>query len=153
MCHASYLQLAKISVYFYFIFHIEIFFLDNFLYIANAFYFIIGESSYSIFLISRRTKCCFVIAEIENRPGVFTSTLPEENPLSDQTRCTFTHSRANLNGSIINTCIVFLLKPIRDNLVPGFPRAVPSLAVMHSRTLGPRFMAGVKRSLFETIRL
>ena len=33
-------------------------------------------------------------------------------------------SRANLNGPIRETFIVFLLKSIRDNLAPGFPRAL-----------------------------
>ena len=41
------------------------------------------------------------------------------------TRCTFTNCRANLNGPIRKILIVFLLKPIRGNFVPGFPRAHP----------------------------
>jgi len=45
-------------------------------------------------------------------------------PLTLQTRRTFNRSPANLNGPIINTFIVFLLKPIRANLAPGFPSAL-----------------------------
>ena len=40
-------------VYFYFIFHIQIFFLANFQYVANVFYLKIGESSYSAKLVVR----------------------------------------------------------------------------------------------------
>ena len=43
----------------------------------------------------------------------------------------------------------FLLKPMRDNLVPGFPRALPSPAVMLRRALGSRMpdhSKGIMRS-------
>ena len=46
------LQLAK-SVYFYFIFNIQIFLLVNFRYAANVFYLNIGESSYSAQLVEQ----------------------------------------------------------------------------------------------------
>ena len=44
MCHAS---AAKTSVYFYFIFYIQIFFLVNFRYVAKVFYLKIEKSIYS----------------------------------------------------------------------------------------------------------
>ena len=71
-------------------FHIQIFFWFNFRYVAN-----------------QLCKCCFGIAEIKNRPVLFTSTILRENPLTPQTRHTFNRSRANLNGPIRNTFIVF----------------------------------------------
>ena len=43
------------------------------------------------------------IAEIKNRPVVFTSTFLGKTPLTRQTRSTFNRSRANLNGPIRNT--------------------------------------------------
>ena len=48
-------------------------------------------------------KCCFGIAEIANQA----STFPGKNRLTHQTCFTFTRSRANLNGPIRNTFIVF----------------------------------------------
>ena len=79
---------------------------------------------------------------IKNRPVVFTSTILRENPLTP--RHTFNRSRANSNGPIRNTyCFLLepraiiglswlLLKPIRDNLAPGFPRAL-DLSPLHAQ--------------------
>ena len=80
----------------------------------------------------------FGIAEIKNRPVVFPSTFLGRNPLTRQTRRKFNRSRANLNGPIRNTFIVFLLKPIRDNLAPGFPRALNLSPLNAQKSSGSR---------------
>ena len=48
ICHASPIIAgeSKMSVYFYFMFHIQVFFLVKFRYVANIFYLKLGESSY-----------------------------------------------------------------------------------------------------------
>ena len=82
-------------------FHIQIFFWFNFRYVSKLLYLKIGKSC----LLS----CANVVLELEikNRPVVFTSTFLRKNPLTRQTRHTFNRSRANLNGPIRNTFIVF----------------------------------------------
>ena len=82
-------------------FHIQIFFWFNFRYVAKPFYLKIGKSC----LIS-----CFGIAEIKNRPVVFTSTFLRKNPLTRQTRNTFNRSRANLNGPILVNSILSVIQ-------------------------------------------
>ena len=64
---------------------------------------------------------------------MFTSTFLGKIPLTRQTRRTFNRSRAILNGPITNTFIVFFfLKPVRDNLAPGFLRAL-NLSPVHAQ--------------------
>ena len=105
-------------------FWIQIFFWSNFRYVAKPFYLKIGKSC----LIS-----CFGIAEIKNRPVVFTSTFLRKNPL---TRHTFNRSRANLNGPIRNTFIVFCWKQSKTVLLQGSPELLIFLLYMHRRALG-----------------
>ena len=95
MCHASGWQ--RFRCIFILFFHIQIFFWFNFRYEAK----LIGKSSSSV-----------LIAEIKNRPVVFTSTFQGKNPRTHQTRRrTFNYSRANLNGPIRNTLIFFCRNP------------------------------------------
>ena len=71
------LYLAKMSVYLYFIFLIQIFFLVIFRYKANVFYLKIGESSYSAQLVVQMlfwNRWKQESAGVVHRPGVFTST-------------------------------------------------------------------------------
>ena len=82
-------------------FCIQIFFWSNFRYVAKPFYLKIGKSC----LIS-----CFGIAEIKNRPVVFTSTFLRKNPLTRQTRNTFNRSRANFNGPILVNSILSVIQ-------------------------------------------
>ena len=115
------------SVYFYFIFYIQIFFLVNFRYGAKVFYSKVGKSSYSAYLAVQMlfwNRWNQETASVAHRPVVFTWTFLGKNPLTRQTRRTFNRSRANLNGPIRNTFYCFLMKPIRDNLAPGIPRAL-----------------------------
>ena len=64
------------------------------------------------------------IAEIKNRPVVFTSTwFLGKNPLTRQTRGTFNCSRANLNGPIGNTFIVFCWNQSETILLQGSPQS------------------------------
>ena len=65
-----------------------------------------------------------------------------KNPLTRQTCRVFNRSRANLNGPIRNTFIVFLLKPIRDNLAPGFPRALDLSPLHAQKSSGSRLATG-----------
>ena len=79
----------------------------------------------------------------------FTSTFLGKTPLTHQTRRTFNRSRAIWNGPIRNTFNFFLLKPIRDNLAPGFPRALhharESTEVVRKTTL-LKSVTGMNRS-------
>ena len=67
-----------------------------------------------------------------------------KNPLTRKTRRTFNRSRANLNGPIRNIFIVFLLKPIRDNLAPGFPRPLVLSPLHAQKSSGSRLGQEVK---------
>ena len=70
-------------------------------------------------------------------------------------------SLANLNGPIRNTFIVFFLKPVRDNLAPGFPRAL-DLSLLHAqKSSGSRLLLTKtnklrlscrKKGKFETLK-
>ena len=53
----------------------------------------------------------------QSRPQCF-------HPLTREIGRTFTRCRANLDGPVRNTFIVFCWNPSRDNLAPGFPRAL-----------------------------
>ena len=87
-------------------FCIQIFFWFNFRYVAKLFYLkILFENP--VILPNWSCKRCSGIDEIKNRPVVFTSTFLGKNLLTRQTRCTFNRSRANLNGPIRNTFLVF----------------------------------------------
>ena len=121
------------SVYFYFIFSHSNLFWFNFWYVARLFYLKIGKSSNSA---NYSYKCCFGIDEIKNRPVVFTSTFLGKNSLTRQTRCTFNLSRANLNGPIRNTFIVFSWNQSETILLQGSPELLISLFYMRRRALG-----------------
>ena len=54
----------------------------------------------------------------------FTSTFLGKTPLTHQTRRAFNRSRTNFEWTNQKHFYCFLLKPIRDNLAPGFPRAL-----------------------------
>ena len=77
----------------------------SFRYVANVFHMKSGESSYSAQLVVQILFWNRLNQESVGR--VNTSTFPGKNPLTRQTRRTFTLSRANLNGPIRNTFIVF----------------------------------------------
>jgi len=88
-----------------------------------------------------RANVVFGIAEIKSLQGVFTSTFLGKNPLTRQTRRTFTRSRANLNGKVRNTFIVFFCwnQSEGDNLTCSrVPQSSSSLVVMRRRALGSR---------------
>ena len=74
--------------------------------------------------------------EIKNWPVVFTSTFLGKNPLTRQTRRTFNRSRANLNGPIRNTFIVFCWNQSETILLQGSPELLISLLYMSRRALG-----------------
>ena len=76
------------------------------------------------------------IAEIKNRPVVFTSTFLGKNPLTRQTRRTFNRSRANLNRPIRNTFIVFCWNQSETILLQGSPELLICLLYMRRRALG-----------------
>ena len=67
---------------------------------------------------------------------MFTSTFLRKNPLTRQTRHTFNRSRANLNGPIRNTFIVFCWNQSETILLQGFPELLISLLYMRRRALG-----------------
>ena len=123
------------SVYFYFIFSHSNIFLVQFSICSWA---ILSDNW--VILPNQSCKCCFGIANIKNRPVVFTSTFLGKNPLTRQTRRTFNRSRANLNGPIRNTFNVSLLKPIRDNLA-GFPRALDLSPLHAQKSSGSRLVS------------
>ena len=111
-------------------FHIQIFFWFNFRYVAKLFYLKIWKSC----LISFANVV--LASEIKNRPVVFTSTFLRKNPLTRQTRHTFNRSRANLNGPIRNTFIVFCWNQSETILLQGSPELLISLLYMRKRALG-----------------
>ena len=76
------------------------------------------------------------IAEIKNRPVVFTSTFLGKNPLTRQTRRTFNRSRANMNAPIRNTFIVFCWNQSETILLQGSPELLICLLYMRRRALG-----------------
>ena len=67
---------------------------------------------------------------------MFTSTFLGKNPLTRQIRCTFNLSRANLNGPIRNTYIVFSWNQSETILLQGYPELLISLFYMRRRALG-----------------
>ena len=67
---------------------------------------------------------------------MFTSTFLGKNPLTRQTRRTFNRSRANLNGPIRNTFIVFCWNQSETILLQGSPELLISLLYMRRRVLG-----------------
>ena len=75
-------------------------------------------------------------AGVAHRPVMFTSTFLGKNPLTRQTRRTFNRSRANLNGPIRNTFIVFCWNQSETILLQGSPELLISLLYMRRRTLG-----------------
>ena len=68
---------------------------------------------------------------------MFTSTFLGKNPLTRQTRRTFNRSRANLNGPIRNTFIVFCWNQSETILLQGSPELLISLLYMRRRALSP----------------
>ena len=66
-------------------------------------------------------------AGVAHRPVMFTSTFLGKNPLTSQTRRTFNRSRANLNGPIRNTFIVFCWNESETILLQGSPELLISL--------------------------
>ena len=58
--------------------------------------------------------------------------ISRKNRLTRQTRRTFNRSRAKLEWTNQKHFYCFLLKPIRDNLAPGFPRAL-DLSPLHAQ--------------------
>ena len=76
--------------------------------------------------------------KINNRLGVFTLTFLEENPLTRQTRHTFTRSRANLNGPIRKLFLLFCTETNQRQSCCRDPQSSSSLAVMRRRALGSR---------------
>ena len=80
-------------------------------------------------------KCCFGIAEVKNRPVVLI--------LQHKTRLHARH--AARSTALVQTWMdqsehfyCFLLKPIRDNLAPGFPRALDLSPVHAQKSSGLR---------------
>ena len=67
---------------------------------------------------------------------MFTLTFLGKNPLTRQTRRTCNRSRANLNGPIRNTFIVFCWNQSQTILFQGSSELLISLLYMHRRTLG-----------------
>ena len=107
------------SAYLNLIFYIQNFFLVNFRYVANVFFVVScrwnQESAGRIYFnISRETP-------------THTPDTPYVHPLSPELEWT--------NQKHFNC---FLLRPIRDNLVPEFARALPTATVMRRRDLGSR---------------
>ena len=101
-------------------FCIQIFFWFNFRYVAKPFYLkILFENP--VILPNWSCKRCSGIDEIKNRPVVFASTFLGKNLLTRQTRCTFNRSRANLNGPIRNTFLVFRWNQSETILLQGSP--------------------------------
>ena len=109
-------------MYFYFIFYIQIFFWINFRYVAKLLYLKIGKSSNSAKLV---VQLLFWNRWNQESAGRVYFNISREKPThTPDTPHVQQLSRANLNGPIRETFIVFLLKSIRDNLAPGFPRAL-----------------------------
>ena len=75
-------------------------------------------------------------AGVAHRPGAFTSTPLGEKPLTRQTRHTFKCSRANLNGPIRYTFIVFCSNQSETILLQGSQEFLISLLDIHRRALG-----------------
>ena len=125
------------SVYFYFIFSHSNLFWFNFWYVAKLFYLKIEKSSNSA---NYSYKCCFGIDEIKNRPVVFTSTFLRKNPLTRQTRCTLKPLSCKLEWTNQKHFYCFFLKPVRDNLAPGFPRALDVSPLHAQKSSGSRLL-------------
>ena len=64
---------------------------------------------------------------------MFTSTFLRKNPLTRQTRCTLKPLSCKLEWTNQKHFYRFFLKPVRDNLAPGFPRAL-DLSLLHAQT-------------------
>ena len=77
-------------------------------------------------------KCCFGIAEIKNRPVVFTSTFSREKPAHTPDTLHVQPLSCKLEWTNQKHFYCFLLKPIKDNLAPGFPRAL-DLSPLHAQ--------------------
>ena len=121
------LYLAKMSVYLYFIFLIQIFFLVIFRYKANVFYLKIGESSYSAQLVVQMlfwNRWKQESAGVVHRPGVFTSTFLGKKIAHMQATPHVQPLSCELEWTNQKHFYCFSLKPIRDNLAPGLPRAL-----------------------------
>ena len=58
-----------------------------------------------------------------------------KNPLTRQTRCTFNRSRANFNGPIRNTFIVFCWNQSKTILLQGSPEL--SMSLLYMRRIAP----------------
>ena len=74
-------------------------------------------------------------ADFSRRKPAHMPHMPHVHPLS----CKLDWTTQKQFYCFLLICFFFLsLKPIRGSLVPGFPRALPSLAVMRRRALGSR---------------
>ena len=80
---------------------------------------------------------------------MFTSTFLGKNPLTRQTRRTFNRSRANLNGPIRYTFIVFCLNQSETILLQGSPELLISLLYMRRRAQGRDWQLAEIRSLLS----
>ena len=111
---------GKVSAHIHFIFHIQIFFLVNFGYIANVLIKIWGMQVFCLIVVQMlfwnrynqdsARRVYFNISR--EKPAHIPDTL-HFHPLS----CKFKWTNQK-------HFYCFLLKPVRDNLVPGFPRAL-----------------------------
>ena len=92
---------------------------------------------------------------------MFTSTFLRKNPLTRQTRCTLKPLSCKLEWTNQKHFYCFLLKPVRDNLAPGFPRAL-DLSLLHAqKSSGSRLLLTKtnklrlscrKKGKFETLK-
>ena len=92
---------------------------------------------------------------------MFTSTFLRKNPLTRQTRCTLKPLSCKLEWTNQKHFYCFFLKPVRDNLAPGFPRAL-DLSLLHAqKSSGSRLLLTKtnklrlscrKKGKFETLK-
>ena len=127
------------SVYFYFMFHIQIFFWFNFRYVAEQFYLKIGKSSNSAWLVVQmlfwnhwnQESAGRVYLNISREKPAHAPDTPHVQPLL-----------CKLIWTNQKHLYWFLLKPIRYNLVPGFPRALDLSPLHAQKSYGSRLESG-----------
>ena len=128
-------------------FHSQIFFWFNFRYVAKLFYLTIGKSSNSAQLVVQMLFCNRwnqesagrVFFNISREKPTHTPDTPHVQPLS-----------CKLGWTNQKHIYCFLLKPIRDNLAPGFPELLIFLHYMRKRALGRGFEPLIPFSLWCT---
>ena len=92
---------------------------------------------------------------------MFTSTFLRKNALTRQTHCTLKPLSCKLEWTNQKHFYCFFLKPVRDNLAPGFPRAL-DLSLLHAqKSSGSRLLLTKtnklrlscrKKGKFETLK-